>query len=117
MPVFRTLDARLMAGLREKALAKLSEEKIPLRLSLTLADEKPIQVEVLAWGEIHHPEIDILPSLAQSRPLDKEIMTEQLSKLGDTEYFLAELTLQNGTGFVFTQKQLKCSCAAALSRD
>lgn len=94
MPVFRTLDARLMAGLREKALAKLSEEKIPLRLSLTLADEKPIQVEVLARGEIHHLEIDILPSLAQSRPLDKEIMTEQLSKLGDTEYFLAELTLQ-----------------------
>ncbi|MGL4283492.1 MAG: peptidase U32 family protein, partial [Eubacterium aggregans] len=61
MPVFRTLDARLMAGLREKALAKLSEEKIPLSLSLTLADEKPIQVEVLARGEIYHLEIDILP--------------------------------------------------------
>ena len=105
-PVFRNRDEREIGRIEALAAAPLSYEKEALDLSLTLERDKDIGFEAAAEGRCWRGTVPVRPETAQNKPLTDELVREQLSRLGDTDYRLNDLKLSMDDHLFLTRGQL-----------
>ncbi|MEW6446725.1 MAG: DUF3656 domain-containing protein [Bacillota bacterium] len=91
--VFKTADAALLREAQESFAACRENKKIPLIFEVRVQAGKPVVVQVrdgegnLGEGFTHSPAVP-----AAKRPLTWEVLRDQLGRLGNTPFEMAELT-------------------------
>ncbi|MBK1883075.1 U32 family peptidase [Luteolibacter pohnpeiensis] len=89
--LYKTSDPKLESEIRRFwQNAKPAQRKTPLHLTVSGSPGEPI---TLRHGS-HSVRSETLLGIAEKRPLDTEVLTAQLSRLGDTPYELASLDNQ-----------------------
>lgn len=104
--VYKTYDAALMERLSAAATKGVELPKDEISMAVTIRRDRPVRVTTTVSGESQSYQSEITPQAAQKRPLSPEIVTEQLSKLGDTPYILGELTVELDDGLFLTKGEL-----------
>ncbi|MEG0379586.1 MAG: DUF3656 domain-containing protein, partial [Eubacterium sp.] len=102
-PVYRNYDKALMERL--KAGCTPVQEKAPgepLDFKVSIHKNEPIKVQI----ENVHYQSEIIPSAAERKPLDKETVAAQISKLGNTGYALGQLEITLDDGLFLAKSQL-----------
>ncbi len=85
-PVFKTYDSRLMASLQTK-----KSRKIPVKMSIKARVGEPVELSI-SDGENEIAVQGGIVSKAESKPLAKSSITEQLKKLGNTIFEAHEIS-------------------------
>lgn len=98
--VHKTLDSRLM-----KALEKVEEKKIPLRMRAICKKNTPLVLQVDDGKHTIEQKGPVIEE-AKSAPLSKERLIEQLSKVGSTPFCLETLEVEMDDGIFFSIKAL-----------
>ena len=112
--------SKKMLGVRSDGDKQISREldkfsgikrKIPMNMDITVKKDTPVSLNVSAMGKNITLEGDI-PDAAQNTPIDAEIVKKQLSRLGNTPYYLDALNSDIDKGLMYPLSKLN-----ALRRD
>lgn len=92
--VFKTYDNKIFSFVQEKIQKELSQNKIPLDLSVYLSHKQAMRVIYKdKKGNLAEVESNYPPQIAEKHPLNEEILRKQLGRLGDTPFILDELSI------------------------
>jgi putative protease len=95
--LWRTHDPAVDKAARPFTHATVPVHRQAVRVRVTARVGEPLRI---AWTLVARPEVEVAVespeplAVAASRPLDSETATEQLGRLGNTPYELAELSLE-----------------------
>ncbi len=93
------------------SLVRHERQSVPLKITASLLKNEPLCV-TFSDGENTVTLMGDVPETAINKPLTKEILAEQLSKLGSTPYFAKEIDIALDDGLT-----IKISSLNALRRD
>lgn len=106
MPVFRNKNAALIAAITDAAEKPLDFKALPIDLTLSIEQGKPIDYTWRCDGRQGSGTAPIVAEAAQKHALTEEMVTEQLAKLGGTDYVLKNITLTLGDHLFLSKKDL-----------
>ncbi|MCH4072941.1 U32 family peptidase [Pseudoramibacter sp.] len=109
MPVYRNKNVALMQRLTEEAERPLPFNKIPISVHMTFS----LNIPVFGWvkknteGEKRIFKFEnIIPQQAKKQALDKEMITQQMKKLGNTDFKLSHLDVNLDQGLFLSRSDL-----------
>lgn len=109
MPVFRNKNIELMQSLTEKAERPLPFNKIPISIYIMFSNNSPVTgwVKQGVNGKKRAFKLEnIIPQSAKKHALDKEMITQQLQKMGDTDFELLHLDVNLDGGLFLSRSNL-----------
>jgi putative protease len=91
--VFKTYDAKLMKKAQNSFQDYQADLKIPLKMEVTAKVSSPLILKVADdEGLVVEAETAFIAEKAIKRPLTVEVIKDKLDRLGNTPYYLAELS-------------------------
>lgn len=104
--VFRTLDQELMDH-AHKFTDEKSKKRIPVGITVEARLGQPMHLHLTDdLGHSVTADTDFIIEKARKHPLDEETVRKQMSRLGTTEYELAELVLQADPGVMVPMSEM-----------
>ncbi len=105
--VYRNNNSKLNTFLEKKVTEPLEFKKIPMRLQLNICENQSVFFEIFTGEKREQGFIyDCIPEKAKKHALNFDIIFEQLSKLGDTDYYLEHLDLKMEDNLFLSKGQL-----------
>ena len=117
---FTSNITKKMLGVRSEGDKQISREldkfngikrKIPMDMEISVKKDSPVSLSVSAMGKSATVMGDI-PDLAINTPIDEDVIKKQLSRLGNTPYYLSVLNSDIDEGLMYPLSKLN-----ALRRD
>lgn len=90
-PAFRMENTEFVASLNEKYIGE--KKKYPLDISVFIEENSPIRISTEVNGK-QITEYGESPQIAEKRPITKDIVLKQMSKLGNTDFKLNSMNIQ-----------------------
>lgn len=105
-PVYRNKDSRMLAAIATAAERPVDFKPLAISIDLDLKKDQPIRYEARADERQIEGCMAITPSQACKHPLDQKMIHDQLQKLGETDYFLADLRVKMTDDLFLSKKAL-----------
>ena len=103
-----TLDSPSYAENEDDKPCDINVAKVPVKMSVTIRRNEPVKVMATACGKtITHIDKTVAES-AKNAPLTAESVTKQFSKLGDTQFVAADISVSADDGLFITNGVLNC---------
>lgn len=91
--IFKTSDVELLKEVRRTYTSPREERRLPLTMKVEARAGEPLKLEVVdPQGHRVQARTSVYAEVAERHPLDESVLAEQLGRLGNTPYRLAELT-------------------------
>ncbi|MEW6173178.1 MAG: DUF3656 domain-containing protein [Bacillota bacterium] len=114
--VFKTVDAGLIREAQGSCTTARENKKIPLRFDVVLSKGKPVKIYVEDPEGNHGEGFTETPAQpAGNRPLTPGAVREQLERLGNTPFYLKELSGTITEGLFVPLRELNAARRAALA--
>jgi putative protease len=115
--VFKTHDADLIEKARASYASPKGQKKIPLAFKVSARLGEPLKITVAdEGGNAGEAETDVPAQEALKRPLTREYLEKQLSRLGNTPFEMAQLQLDLVGDLMVPVSEINEARRAALSR-
>ncbi len=115
--VFKTHDADLIEKARASYASPKGQKKIPLAFKVSARLGEPLKITVVdSSGNTGEADTDAPAQEALKRPLTREYLEKQLSRLGNTPFEMAELQLDLDGDLMVPVSEINEARRTALSR-
>jgi putative protease len=115
--VFKTHDADLMERARASFTSPKGQRKIPLSFTVSAKLGEPLKITVEdSGGNTGEAETASPAQEALKRPLTREYLEKQLSRLGNTPFEMAQLRLELADGLMVPVSEINEARRTALAR-
>lgn len=104
--IFRTFDKSRIDNLKKLSLKKPELKKIPVDFGIFISKDNNVLINLTSGETFVSYESNIVPQIAQNRALNEEIIKEQFSKLGNTDFKLNNIDIYVDKDLFLSRKEL-----------
>ncbi len=102
-PSYRGSDDLLLEDIRKKYIDHIP--KLPVRMIAVLQAGQPAELTI-QWGKIQVHSTGSMVEQAQKQPITEDNVRKQLSKLGDSAFYVGEISISMGENVFYPLKQI-----------